>query len=257
MMNPSLLRQRGYSLRRILGTLTIGAAVVLAGCSDDDDDNNDAQQPEPEVMASYQVSIKNLTAGQPLSPIAVVLHESSWKSFATGEAASSELEQLAEGGDNTAYLDAAMASAAVFNSASGSGVLTPGSMEDINLDVSADSVGTLYLTLVSMLVNTNDALAALNAVDVKDMGVGEQLTFTALTYDSGTEANSESADTIPGPAAAGGAQEGYNASRDDVRDAIYVHAGVVTADDGLAGSVLLETHRWDNPAIQVVVERVQ
>ena len=80
--------------------------------------------------------------------------------------------------------------------------------------------------------------------------------LTARAYDTGTEANTESADTVPGPAAGGGAQEGFNAARDDVRDAVFVHAGVITADDGLTSSTLSFTNRWDNPVMQVEIERL-
>ena len=83
------------------------------------------------------------------------------------------------------------------------------------------------------------------------------MSFNVLSYDSGTEANLETSDTVPGPAATGGLQEGFNAARNDIRDAVYVHAGVVTRDDGLDDSALSEIHRWDHPAISVLVERMQ
>ena len=48
-------------------------------------------------------------------------------------------------------------------------------------------------------------------------------------WDSGTEANSETAATIPGPAGGG---EGFNATRDD-SDTVSFHSGVISQDDGL------------------------
>lgn len=242
------------SLKRTLAITLIGVSFILAGCSDDDDDNPPIT---PQTMAGYDVKITNLTAEQPLSPATVALHNSSWQSFVTGQPASIELEQLAEGGDNGGLLATASADSRVYGSAGGAGPIPPGSEETINIRVAVDKVGTLYLSVVSMLVNTNDALAAVNNQSIADLAVGDTVSFNALSYDSGTEANSETADTMPGPAAAGGAQEGFNPNRDDVRDTVSVHAGAITADDGLTSSALTAIHRWDHPVMRVTVERVE
>jgi hypothetical protein len=108
-----------------------------------------------------------------------------------------------------------------------------------------------------MLVNSNDAFAALDAQDLSALPVGQSVAFDLPAYDSGTEANTETADTVPGPAAAGGAQTGFDASRDDVADRVHAHAGIVSADDGLAGSALAAVHRWDNPVARLQVRRVR
>jgi hypothetical protein len=50
--------------------------------------------------------------------------------------------------------------------------------------------------------------------------------------------------------AAGG--EGFNALRDDM-DFVRIHPGVISAQDGLAGSDLSGDHRWDNPVVKLVV----
>ena len=71
--------------------------------------------------------------------------------------------------------------------------------------------------------------------------------------DAGTEANSEAAGTIPGPADGG---EGYNAERDDA-DLVSFHPGVVSADDGLMMSALTSAHRFDNPAVKLSITRVE
>jgi hypothetical protein len=43
--------------------------------------------------------------------------------------------------------------------------------------------------------------------------------------------------------------------RDD-RDYVALHPGVVSAADGLAGSALNETHRYQNPVARLVVTRI-
>jgi len=105
--------------------------------------------------------------------------------------------------------------------------------------------------LVGMLVNTNDGFIGLNGVDVSGLGLNESLDLKARVYDAGTEANSEAAADVPGQ---GG--EGFNASRND-RDFVAVHPGVISMDDGLSGSSLDQSHRFDNPSARIVVTRTR
>ena len=104
-----------------------------------------------------------------------------------------------------------------------------------------------------MLVNTNDAFTGLNAYNLADLDVGEEWTSVARAYDAGTEANSEAAGTMPGPADDG---EGFNAERDDA-DFVALHPGVVSADDGLSSSVLSVQHKFDNPVMRITVTRTE
>jgi len=241
--------------KRLVGVAIVSFGFVLSGCgSDSDDDMGTTVESMP---AQYSVTVTNLTASQPLSPIAVVMHSSDWQSFMTGEPASLELEHLAESGDNSSYLTAAEGSDLVYSSIGGSGIVGPGASETLTLEVDEDFVGTVSLSMMTMLVNTNDALAALNSKSIANMSVGDSMSFNTLSYDSGTEANTETADTMPGPAAEGGLQEGFNAVRDDIRDAVFVHTGVVTSDDGLVNSALTNVHRWDHPAVKVTVVRTR
>jgi hypothetical protein len=84
------------------------------------------------------------------------------------------------------------------------------------------------------------------------MAVGDVLTIHGIAYDAGTEADSELATDIPGPAGGG---EGYNAARDDQADQVAMHAGVISGDDGFATSDLTEQHRFDNPVVEVRISR--
>ncbi len=130
------------------------------------------------------------------------------------------------------------------------GMLAPGASETLQVQ----GFGTRpRLTLASMLLNTNDAFIGLDGVDLSGLGRNESMTLHARVYDAGTEANSETAATIPGPAGGG---EGYNTTRDE-RDFIAVHPGVVSRDDGLAGSALDASHRFNNPAARIVITRTQ
>ncbi|MFQ3363325.1 MAG: hypothetical protein ACI883_000292 [Candidatus Azotimanducaceae bacterium] len=234
-------------------SLTAISASLLVACGAN---SNLATSFTQQAAISYRVTLTNTTAAQPFSPVAIVLHDGSWSTFNLGEPASTELEMLAESGDNSALLAAAENMVGVFGAASGTGDIGPGESESIEVEVTESQIRSLSLSLVAMLVNTNDAIAALNRIDISTLNSNESMRVNALSYDTGTEANTETAATMPGPAAAGGAQEGFNAVRDDVRDSVFVHAGVVTTTDGLTTSALSSIHRWDHPAIQIRVERL-
>ena len=245
------MKQTRYFKKAMLGGGLALAALALGACSDSDDPVRSQQTFE------FEIQVSNLTLGQPFSPLALIAHHEDWRAFETGSAASVALEELAEGGDNSGLLQSASAEAGVYSTVSGAGIVAPGSSETITLEVNAATLGTLSLSMLSMLVNTNDAIVALNAQTLNALAVDESMSWSLNTYDTGTEANTETADTVPGPAAAGGLREGFNANRDDVRDAVYVHAGVVTQEDGLSSSDLSFEHRWDHPAARLTVTRLR
>jgi hypothetical protein len=229
--------------------VVVALAASLAACGDND--RNEPVQvvtpptPEP-VSYTFDVTVSNLTAGQPLSPIAVIAHTEGtlWQ---IGNAASIALEAIAEGGDNSQLLALENAIA----NASSEGPVGPGANTTITL--TTYSLEALKLSLATMMVNTNDGFTGLSALDVSSLAVGDSLTRTTVAYDAGTEANTEAAGTIPGPADGG---EGFNEARDDV-NFVARHPGVVTNEDGLSGSVLSPEHKFDNPLAKVVITRTQ
>lgn len=223
-------------------------AFALSACNDSDNKSDPVVvEPTPEpVNYSFEVTVKNLTNAQPMSPVAIAMYDEGnvWQ---IGESASEALEVLAESGDNTDLL----ADTRFSTTASGEGVLMPGNSETITV-TQVDAMPML-LSVVTMLVNTNDAFTGANAVDISTMEVGEIYSFNVGSYDAGTENNNELMADIPGPAAGG---EGYNAERDDV-NVVTMHPGVVTKDDGLSNSVLSFAHRWDNPTLNITITRME
>ncbi|WP_037471024.1 MULTISPECIES: spondin domain-containing protein [Shewanella] len=232
--------------------LCAGILAAVSGCSDNDNpaptpDPAPAPTPAPVVEHTYAVTVTNLTANQPLSPVAVLATGSDYFAWQTGEMASLALETLAESGDSSAYADME----AVTMLATGTGVIMPGMSETINITLAEADVDSL--SVLSMLVNTNDAFTGLNRYSIAGLALDESVSMTANAYDAGTEANSEFKGTIPGPADSG---EGFNAERDDV-DYVYIHPGVISADDGLADSVLDASHRFDNPVVSISISRTE
>jgi len=251
----------------LLGSVLVGG---MAGCSDSggsddpvvtptpDPEPTPEPTPEPEpTTAQLEVRIINLTQAQPLSPVAVIVHNSGYNAFIDGETASTALETLAEGGDNSALIAEAEAAEQYLAHASTEGPVGPNISSDaLTLTIEESELESLNLTVVTMLVNTNDAFTALNAVDISNLTVGQSRTFNAPTWDSGTEANSEASGTIPGPADTSEDKVGFDEVRDDILDLVRFHQGVVTNADGLETSILGEIHRFDNPTSRVVITRV-
>ncbi|MDH4228981.1 MAG: spondin domain-containing protein [Nitrospirota bacterium] len=216
----------------------LSAALLAGGCQD-------AAKVAP---ALYTVTYTNATHGQPLAPAAVVLHTPGYTPWQIGAAASDGLELLAEGGDPSGFVNEAAADTAVADAASGAGLTLPGNARTVT--VGAPRRPDMRISVAAMLGATNDGFAGLKDALVGDMAAGESRTFPLSVYDAGTEANTETAATVPALMGTG-----YDAARDDLRDQVTLHAGVVTADDGLATSGLGEGHRWLGPGAMVTVQR--
>jgi hypothetical protein len=247
--NQSRISQKKIS-NKLPHKLLIASVLTLSLAACNDSDENEVVKvitpEEPMMEYGYSVTVTNLTYAQPLSPIAITLHGDTtmWQ---IGEPASVALEKLAEGGDNTDFiaLDSNLAST------TGEGVVLPGT--SATLTISTTEPTATYLTIVTMLVNTNDAFSGLTGVDISTLDINQEKSWSLPAYDSGTELNSEAVGTIPGPADGG---VGYVATRNDI-DLVGYHSGVVSQDDGLSSSVLTQAHRFDNPAVKVTITRTK
>ena len=242
----------------------MAVAVLLTACSGGSDSSADGSVPVPPPPANavFEVTLVNLTAGQPLSPMVAVAHADGFSIYNVGEAASVALEHLAESGDSVPLAALANDSKSVYAVAVASGgslVPGPDNKATVTLTVPASSVPNLRLSLASMLGNTNDGFAGLGAQSLATLAPGATMSTSLLGYDAGTELNTESADTVPGPATAnsGGKHEGFNATRDDIVNTVHLHPGIVSKDDGLPTSALTQAQRWDNPVALLTIKRTQ
>ncbi|MFI3274392.1 spondin domain-containing protein [Vibrio sp.] len=221
--------------------LFIAASVaVLAGCPDDDDD-----------YYRYDVSVTNLTPNQPMSPLAILTHNTSFDLFEIGQSASVDLEYLAEGGSNAELIALSNSDANVYQGISGNGLILSGEQDTVSIRVDPNQEG--YISVASMLVNTNDAFVGESGLSLKSLAVGDTFTMNMNVWDSGTELNDELAATIPGPAGGG---EGFNSDRNDT-DVVSFHSGVISQDDGLATSALSGNHRFLNPGARITITRTE
>lgn len=250
---------RTLNLKPVAGVALLSLLAACDGTFFNEGGNEPAPivvaPPPPLVVATFQVTITNLTNAQPLSPAGVIAHQTGFQVFELGAPASVPLEVLAEGGDNSDLLALASEDRSVFTTVSGAGPIPPGQSDVISFEIQERFIPDSYFSVSTMLVNTNDAFTGVTTIDLESLQqVGDSLTRRGVAYDAGTEADDEMAIYIPGPAGGG---EGFNADRDDQLDAVTMHSGVVTMHDGLVTSDLTGQHKFDNPVIQVRIERVQ
>ncbi|MCY4578241.1 MAG: spondin domain-containing protein [Chloroflexi bacterium] len=191
----------------------------------------------------YEVSVTNLMPGQILSPIVVATHtKDNAPLFSLGQPSSAELAAMAEDAD-TSGLMALWSDNDEVNDLQvltlDDGPIPPGqtAMGVVNVDGEATR-----LSLASMLVSTNDGFISLNGMSL--VGVVDR-SVRVPVYDSGSEANSENCDFIPGPPCG-------NHLHDDsgAEGFVHIHSGV-HGGGGLTPSL----HDWHNPAALITIKR--
>ena len=208
--------------------------------------------PEMPMMpgaVEFKVTLTNLTVGAPaqggqiFSPPIFVTHGHGFSIGASGETASAELTALAETGNHAPLAALAGGSDAVSGvvafPAPPDGVVIPGGSVTTTVSTSA---GMGYLSLATMLVQTNDGIVLGNSLPLFDEdGNPRSFTMDLISYDAGTEENNELATHVPGPPFGG-------MERAPTTDVITPHPGIAgTADVGAAFG-------WSEPTATVVVE---
>ena len=205
--------------------------------------------PEMPAGVEFKVTLTNLTEGTPgaggqiFSPPIFVTHGHGFSIGASGEAASAELTELAETGNNGPLAVLAMGSGAVSSvvafPAPPGGVVLPGASVS-EMVTASSSAG--YLSLATMLVETNDGIVLANGLPLFDEdGNPRSFTMDLISYDAGTEENNELATHVPGPPFDG-------MERAPTEDVIAAHPGIAgTADVGAAFG-------WTEPIASVTVE---
>ena len=205
-----------------------------------------------------EITVTNLTQGIYYTPILIAAHDTDADMFTVGEMASTELQAMAEGGDISG-LSALMSGASadiVENPAEG--MLAPAASATAMLSTMD---GNSYLSLVSMMLPTNDGFIGVDSWMIPtEAGT---YTFTLNAYDAGTEANDEIVNGGGAPGAAGipiapgndGGTGGSGVTSMEENTMIHVHRGNLGDDDLAGGKSDLDNtvHRWLNPVARVTV----
>ena len=144
---------------------------------------------------SWNVTVTNLTpaGSQPLSPPLVVVHSTRADVWSLGEIASHGVAAIAEDADNS-VLESALPMLEGVRSVRTvpGGPIPPGASRTFTVE-SGDRADRL--SILTMLVNTNDAFTGLDALHLRGHGA----TLQTRAYDAGSELNNERATHIPGP----------------------------------------------------------
>lgn len=190
-------------------------------------------------QATYRVTIENTSTGfQPLSPAGAVVHSRWTDVWSTGAPSTAAVAAIAEDANLGVFVDTYGQVHGVKQAFVG-GAAPFGPGESTTFEFTAKRGDRL--SLVSMLVNTNDAFTGLDAVKLRN---GTKV-YEVGAYDAGTEINNELASHIPGPA-------GGNPF---VRDP---EGGVITHHQGVQGGADLDpaVHGWDGPVARITIERI-
>ena len=194
--------------------------------------------PAAAIAQTYEIRITNLTRGQIMSPPVIAAHSPGSRMFLPGSRASDDIAAVAEDADNSGLVSTLSADPEVGGMGVGDGVILPGKTGTYTID----SGGATRLSIVSMLVITNDAFLGLDSYDLGS--VDSRTVVWVPAYDSGSEDNNEDCGFIPGPpCGSGGVRDTRGAEK-----FIHIHSGVV-GDDDLAKA----TYDWRNPVARIVI----
>jgi len=213
-------------------------------------------------VATYEVTINDLTGGQPLTPPVVATHRAATRIFAVGSPASFALKEIAENGNLAPMMTQLEADKHVADTAAAAAPLVPAGLpgsamfdDSVTLTVTA-SRGAKFLSFVSMLICTNDGFTGVDSLRLpKD--VGDTVTAWSAGYDAGTERNTEDfADIVPPCQGLVGVSSGEPGT--GTSNPALAEGGVIHHQPGIAGAadLLPAVHGWTDPVAEITVERV-
>ncbi len=213
--------------------------------------------PAASDMRTYEVTIENLTSGQPFTPPLAATHRRAIDLYEVGQPASFGLKEIAENGNLGPMIDRLEASKDVSDIvvavAGDPPPLMPGA--SVTFEIEAED-GAQFFSFVSMFVCTNDGFTALNAVKLPNQ-LGASSTYELGAYDAGTEINTEDfVDIVPPcPLLTGvpSMDPGSGTSNPALAEngVIHPHAGIAGGVDLLAG-----LHGWTDPVARITIERL-
>jgi hypothetical protein len=241
----------------VIALMVAAGGQVRAGATGDD--------------RTFEVTITNLTSGQPLTPPVVATHRRGDQVFEVGQPASVGVREIAENGNNApllAFLEADPFDRVSAFTQAGMGPLvpegTPGGVEDppsgpefpdsVTFEITAEG-GANRLSFVSMLVCTNDGFTGANGLKLPSK-VGRTVTANTAGYDAFTEINDEDfAHIVPPCQGLIGVSSGE--AGEGVSNPALAEGGVISHHQGIQGGsdLLPEVHGWDTdePVARITV----
>lgn len=253
-------------MKQLLALLPALALVV--GCSDEGtmvvpdsslertiaDDGQAVSKFEFDGPTTFEVTITNMTHGQPFSPGVIATHDGSADLFEVGSPASEGVRLIAENGDPAtafAALDGAAGVTEVI--ATNAPIHRKGGPGPVSLTTVITAEPGDYLSLAVMLICTNDGFVGLDAVKIPNGP--QKAVYFPNAYDAGTEDNDGLLASIVDPCGAIGPvalpADGSN-NRPATADVISMHPGISGGADLSA-----DAHSWRNQVARVTIQRVK
>jgi hypothetical protein len=239
-------------------TLAAAAAVAALG----------ALTVAPSALArTYEVKIKDLTEGQPLTPPVTATHAGKHVVFEVGQPASVGVREIAENGNNApllAFLNADPFGVVSDVEQGGTGPLVPAgkpgsAMFDDRVTFQIDAGrGANRLSFASMLVCTNDGFTGVDSLKLP-RNVGGVARAATNGYDARTEQNTEDyADIVPPCQSLIGEDAGESDPGTAVSDPALAEGGVIEHHEGIQGIDDLDPaiHGWTDPVARIKVTRI-
>lgn len=198
------------------------------------------------MALNIDVKITNLTSGINFTPLLVTAHTKSSQLFVAGTTASANIKAMAEGGAISGLVTALNTAGANSQENPNGGLLAPGTSTTTSLST---TTGNDYLSIVAMMLPTNDGFVALNSVKIPT-AVGTYK-YVMNAHDAGTEANTEKTGDIPALANGTGGTGLTSVSEGFV----HIHRGNIgdfSATGGLS-DLDAQTQRFLNPVASVII----
>ncbi|MDF2177786.1 spondin domain-containing protein [Aliiglaciecola sp. CAU 1673] len=213
----------------------------------------------PVYSAQLSIQVQNLTQGIYFTPLLITAHTPDISLFNSGEAASSELQAMAEGGDISALVSLASGLNANNLENPAGGLLAPGQSASGSL---ATDDANSRLSLVGMILPSNDGFVGLNSWTIPT----EPGTYSVYlnAYDAGTEVNDEirgggapgeAGMPVPPPLEALVGTGGTGVASSESNSTVHIHRGNL-GDDNLSGGssdIQNQVQRWLNPVAKVTI----
>ncbi|GAB3026554.1 spondin domain-containing protein [Bowmanella dokdonensis] len=209
--------------------------------------------------ANLDIEVQNLTAGTYFAPLLISAHSPDLHLFQTGEAASAEIQAMAEGGDLAGLVTLTSGNGADNSENPAAGPLAPGMSVSTSLTTEE---GNAVLSITGMMVPSNDGFVGLDGWMIPT-AAGSYVVYLN-GYDAGTEANDEvrggGAPGTPGLPVLPFFQDEIGQNGTGVTDAesnsmIHVHPGHLgdALADGGGSDLDNRLHRWLNPVAKLTL----
>jgi hypothetical protein len=217
-------------------------------------------------VATYEVTITNLTAGQPLTPFVVATHSGALSIFRVGSPASEAVKEIAENGNPAPLLELLEASGAVADVQAGTFPLVPesdpggtGLPDSVTFEIDG-ALGARFISWDSMLICTNDGFTGVSGLRLPAR-LGQSVTASTFGYDAGTEINTEDfADIVPPCQGLIGVTSTTGETGTGTSNPALAEGGVIHHHEGIVGDADLvpTVHGWDTsaPVAEITVTRI-